>query len=297
MAVQLWPPLVVFQTWRGVEEKVGVFGGPDERLGANRARGRFFSRSAAASATSSAASCSGADLGLLRGHAVKERDFATVDQVGVLGIGSGFAVLLDAHGMPVVESDLAIHAAAFDAGGAGILLSAAEAVGESVVGGDMVDGRSWLGVPVAPGFAAIGGDHRTLVGDQQDDVGVVGVDPAFLVIVAAGGAAHGGPGEAAIFGTPEDHGAAIDDVFVLGIDGNGGQVAAADAGERAVIGRMAVGAGFGHAWVVGGEEPVLAAIGGFVESDGAAAAPPRPPRPPPPPARGRRDGAPTAMVA
>ena len=191
--------------------------------------------------------------------AIVDGDFAAVHQVGILRVGRGHAVLFDAHGMPVMEGDFAIHAAALHAGRAGILLAAAEAIGEGVVGGHVVHGGGGLGVPVAPRFAAIGGNHPALVADQQNDVGIVGIDPALLIIVAAGRAAHGGPGDAAILGAPEDRGAAIDHVVVLGVDRDGGQVAAADASQRPRIGR-ALRTG------VSASVPVLAAIGRFIEA-------------------------------
>ncbi len=214
-----------------------------------------------------------ADVGFLRSEAVIDGHFATVDQVGIFGIGRSFAVLFDADGMPVVEGNLAIHAAAVHAGGTGILLAAAEAIGEGVVSGDVIHGGGGLGVPVAPGRAAVGGDDAALVADQQDDVRVGRVDPALLVIVAAGCAADGGPGEARVFRAPEDCGAAVDHVWVLGIDGDGGEIAAADAAEGAIVGGVAAsGAGFEDAGIIGGERPMLTAVGGLVEGDVAAAA-------------------------
>ena len=207
------------------------------------------------------------------GDAVINGDFAAINKVRILGIGSGFAVLFDADGVPIVKGDFAIHAAAIDAGGTGILLAAAEAIREGVVGRDVIHGGGGLVIPVAPGCAPVGGDDAALIADKQDDVRVCGVHPALLIIVAAGCASDGGPGEACVFGAPVDSGTAIDDVGVLGIDGDGGEIAAADATEGAVVrGVAAGGAGFEDAGVVGGKRPVIAAIGGFVERDIAAAA-------------------------
>ena len=79
--------------------------------------------------------------------------------------------------MPVVERDLAVRRAAVDARRPGVLLAAADAIRERVVGGDVIHRRRGLRVPVAPRRAAIGRDHAALVGDGEDDVRVVRVDP------------------------------------------------------------------------------------------------------------------------
>src|SRR6185437_7189588 len=106
----------------------------------------------------------GADRSGLAGLAVVERDAGAggaEDQVGIARIGRGDAVLLDVDRMPVVEGDFAVHRAAGHASRAGVLLPAAEAVGEGVVGGDMVHGGGGLGVPVGPGLATVGADDAT----------------------------------------------------------------------------------------------------------------------------------------
>src|SRR6185437_4485499 len=177
---------------------------------------------------------------------------------GVARIGSRDAVLLDIDRMPVMEGDFAVHRAAGHASRAGILLAAAEAVRERVVGGDVVHGGGGLRVPVRPGLAAVGADQPTLVSDEQDDVAVEGVDPGLLVIVAPGCAADGGPGRAAVFGAPEDGRADIDHVRVGAIHRHGGEIAAADAGQGTGI--------------AAGASPILAAIGGLHELDGRGAA-------------------------
>src|SRR5437879_4782761 len=178
-----------------------MLGRSDERLRTHRACRRFVGCRRAAPATASAART---DSGLLRREAVVDRYLSAVNEVRILRVGSGHAVFLDADRMPIVESDLAIHAAAIDACGTGILLTAAQAVGERVVGGHVVHRGGRLVVPAAPGFAAVRREYTALIGHQEDDVRVLGIDPAFLIIVAAGGAANGRPGLAAILGAPED---------------------------------------------------------------------------------------------
>ena len=106
-----------------VEQNGRILGGPVQGLSANGARGR---RTGGHGLRSSAASSAGRpDVGFLSGEAIVDGDFAAVDKIGIFRIGRGVAVLFDAHRMPVVERDFAIHAAAIDASGAGILLAAA----------------------------------------------------------------------------------------------------------------------------------------------------------------------------
>ena len=155
------------------------------------------------------------NVGPLGRDAVVDRYLPAVNQIRILRIGRRLAVFFDVHRMPIVESDFAVHAAAGDASRAGILLAAAQAVGKRVVGGHVIHGSGGLVIPVAPRFATIGRNHSALIADQQNDVRVVGIDPALLVIVAAGRAAHRGPGQACVFGPPEDGGAAINDFLVL----------------------------------------------------------------------------------
>src|SRR5205823_5636017 len=134
----------------------------------------------------------------LAGDPVIFFDFAAVDGVRVERVGGDVAVLLGADRPPVAEGDLAVVAPADDASGAALLLAAVDPVGELVVGADVVELGRRLVVPAAPGLAAVDRDRRTLVGGQQDDLWVVGVDPDRVVVVAAGGALEGGEGLAAV---------------------------------------------------------------------------------------------------
>src|SRR6185436_6337795 len=130
---------------------------------------------------------------------------------------------------------------------------------------DVIHRRGRLVVPVTPGFAAIGGNHGALVAHCEDDIGVVGIDPALLIIVAAGRPAYRRPGEPPVFGAPENGGATVDYVLVLRVDRDGGQVASTDAAQRPCIGRTALRAGLRDAGILGSQEPMVAAVGGFVE--------------------------------
>src|SRR4029077_1445208 len=98
-------------------------------------------------------------------------------------IGDGVAILFNSDRRPFPESELAIIAAAGNAGGAALLLAAAHAIGKVVVGVDVIHLRRGLVVPGTPGGAAIHRNDGTLVADVQNDIGIVGIDPDALIIV------------------------------------------------------------------------------------------------------------------
>ena len=130
--------------------------------------------------------------------------------------------------------------------------------GKCVVGGDVIHLRGGLVVPGAPRLAAVDGDDGALIAGDEDGVGVVGIDPDVLVIVAAGGAAEAGPRLAGVGGFPGDGAGDVDDVGIFGIDGGDGKIAAADAsgGTRSVVACTQVFAG------VIGAVGAVSAVGG-----------------------------------
>ena len=83
----------------------------------------------------------------------------------------------------------------------------------------MIECGSGLIVPRAPRCAAIHGDNRALIGHQQHDVAVVGIDPIALIVVAAGRAAMCRPRLAGVGGLPGDRVGGVHDVWISGIDG------------------------------------------------------------------------------
>src|SRR5581483_5001995 len=98
----------------------------------------------------------------------------------------------------------AVVAAAPDASRAALLLAAAHAIGKRVVGGDVVHLRGGLVVPRAPRFAAVEGDDRSLIAGDENGLGIVGIDPDVLIVVAPRRAAKARPRLAAIYGLPGD---------------------------------------------------------------------------------------------
>ena len=124
----------------------------------------------------------GSDVLHLAGGPVKLRDLASaaaVNNVRVERIGCDVAVFDHAHGMPLAIGDGAVVAATGDADGTAFLLAAANAIGESVADRYVINLRGGLVVPGTPTGAAVDGDDRTLVADDENDVGIVGIDPEF----------------------------------------------------------------------------------------------------------------------
>ena len=219
---------------------VGVDGRELQRLGAEDAVG---------------AERLGLDVLNLAGATVVLGYFAAVDDVGIERVGCGVAVFFDADGMPVVEGDATVVAAAGDAGAAAVLLAAADAIGEGVVGGGVIHLRGALVIPLGPGFAAVLRDDDALIAGEGDDLCVVGIDEDVLVVVAAGSAADAEPGAAFVGGLPGDDAGHVDGVGIFGIDFGDGNVTAADAG-------------FGARIVIGSVDPVDAFVVGAIDADG-----------------------------
>src|SRR5713101_6099480 len=115
-------------------------------------------------------------------------------------IGRDIAVFFDADGGPVAKSDFAKVAAAGGADRAAFLLASVDPVGQLVVGDDVIELRGGLVVPGTPGLAAIHADGRALVHGDGDDVGIFGIDPDGVVVIAAGRAFDGGEILAGVIG-------------------------------------------------------------------------------------------------
>ena len=92
-------------------------------------------------------------------------------------VGRDVAVLLGADRVPFAERDLPVVAPTRNARRPALLLAAVHPVRETVVGADVIELRRGLVVPGAPRLTAVHGDHGALVAGEQDDPGVVGVDP------------------------------------------------------------------------------------------------------------------------
>src|SRR6185369_2976544 len=142
-------------------------------------------------------------------------------------VGRDVGILSGAYGMPFAHCDLAVVAAAGDARGATLLLPAIHLIRELVVGDHVVELRRRLVVPGTPGAAVIHADGGPLVAGQQDDVGVVGIDPDGMVVVAAGGALDGGEGLPGVGRSIRTGIGDVDDVLVLGVDAHPGEVRSA----------------------------------------------------------------------
>src|SRR5271154_2748698 len=104
----------------GVEKNIGIFGRPNQRLCADRPGRRFRGRRRR----------SWSHISLLSRHAVEDRHLSAINEIRILGIRSCLSILLNVYRMPVVESDLSVHAAAVNASRSRILLPAAQPVRE-----------------------------------------------------------------------------------------------------------------------------------------------------------------------
>src|SRR5271170_1226534 len=142
-------------------------------------------------------------------------------------VGGDVSIFFGADGMPIAKSDFAPVAAAGGAGRAAFLLSAINPVGKLIVGDDVVELRAGLVVPTAPGIAAVDGDGGALVGGQQNNFGIFGIDPDGVVVVAAGCAFDGGESVAGIGGAIGGGVADIHDVRIFRGDADPGEIGAA----------------------------------------------------------------------
>src|SRR5713101_8602213 len=163
----------------------------------------------------------------LAGVAVEHRNLATVNQIRMQRIGRDVTVFFDADGCPVAKSDFAKVAAAGGADRAALLLASIDPVRKLVVGDDVIELRGRLVVPGTPGLAAIHADGRALVHGEGDNVGVFGIDPAGVVVVAAGRALDGSEVLAGVGGAVGRGVGHIDHIFVSRIDTHAAEVVAA----------------------------------------------------------------------
>src|SRR5713101_2766549 len=130
--------------------------------------------------------------------------------------------------MPFPKRDGAVITAARYTNRAAFLLSAANAVRKSVAGRRVIKLRCGLVVPGTPGAASVDTDNRALVADEQNDVGVVRINPNVLVVVAAGRAFDSRPRFTAIGRTPGHDTGAVNHVGILRVDLRHGQIASPD---------------------------------------------------------------------
>src|SRR6185295_4354626 len=191
---------------------------------------------------------------------------AAVDDVGVARKGNVVVALVAAHRIPVAEGELAVIAAARHRHRAAVLLAAVDPVGETVVGGHVVELPGRLVVPGAPGLAAVDGDDGALIGAGDHPLRVVRIDPQEVVVVAARRAAEEGEGLAAVGRAPQRLARHVDHIGILGIHLHHGEVRAGEA-------RRGIDALPGGAAVVGTVDPgICDGVDGGIDARAAAAA-------------------------
>src|SRR5216684_8178940 len=142
-------------------------------------------------------------------------------------IGCDVTIFFYADGGPVAKSDFAKVAAAGGADRAAFLLGAIHSVRKLVVGDDVIELRGGLVVPGTPGLAAIHADGRALVHGEGNDVGVFGIDPDGVVVVAAGRALDGREILAGVSGAVSRSVGHVDHIFISWIDAHAAEVVAA----------------------------------------------------------------------
>ena len=108
---------------------------------------------------------------------IEASDLPAVDDVRIERVRRDVSVLLRAYRIPFAEGDRPVVAAAHGSDRSALLLPAVHPVRNAIVGDHMVELRGRLVVPGAPGLAAIHRERRTLIGRDQHDVRIVGVDP------------------------------------------------------------------------------------------------------------------------
>src|SRR5581483_5964581 len=105
-----------------------------------------------------------------------------------------------------------------------LLLAAVDPVGKLVIRDHMIKLCCRLVVPTAPGLAAVHGHTGPLIAGQENDVGVVRINPEGVRVVASGGSLESGEGLAAVAGAVGTGVRHVDDILVLRINLDLGEV-------------------------------------------------------------------------
>src|ERR1700733_1836901 len=140
------------------------------------------------------------DILILTGEHIEPGDLASVNDVRLQGVGRDITVFFGADRVPFPERDFAIVAPAAGSDRAAFLLPTVDPIWKLVVGDDMVELGRWLVIPGTPALSSVHGYDGALIGNQQDDVRVVRVNPKSMVVVAARRAPEAVEGCAAISG-------------------------------------------------------------------------------------------------
>ena len=197
---QFFPPSTVFQSTL-LAKNSDVLSTSENTTGIVRTRRKFPGAPADA-----AAAANRTDAGGLPGPAIEARHgSAAVDDVGVERIRSDVAVLVDADRQPVAHRRSRHSCRGWRCrptrSPAGRCRRDTETRCRRPR--DRAAAVGWLYqlLHVSPPFSEI---DRALIGREHDDVGVVGIDPAVLVVLAARCSLEWRPGLAAVGGLPRD---------------------------------------------------------------------------------------------
>ena len=142
-------------------------------------------------------------------------DRANIDNVRILRMGGDITALAGASHVTIAPRDDALNRVAGDADAGIILLRAIDAVGELVVGTDVIELGGELVVDRAKGCAAVEGDVGPTVITLDHTLIVLGVDPEAVIIAVGGGNRF--PIFAAVGRFPEAQVADVNGIRILGI--------------------------------------------------------------------------------
>src|SRR5262249_56189692 len=136
--------------------------------------------------------------GRVPGTRIQSRQVAADDDGRTKRICNDVTISLRRDRSPVAERNFAVIATTFDPDRPAFLLAAVKPVRKRVVRADVIQLCRRLVVPRAPTLSAVHGNDRALIRAQQNDVGIIRIDPNILIIVATGRAAPAVPGLAAV---------------------------------------------------------------------------------------------------
>src|SRR5216684_7678587 len=126
-------------------------------------------------------------------------DGAAVSYAAIQRIGRDVAIF--AAGLdrtPIMKIEGAVIAAAWRGYGVAVLLCAVNPVRKSVIGVDVIKLAGRLVKPGTPGFAGVARDNSALIATHDHALWLIGINPQFVIVVAAGSTFPGIESNAAV---------------------------------------------------------------------------------------------------
>src|ERR1700719_1066715 len=113
----------------------------------------------------------------LIGSPIESRQFAADHYVRIEWVGDDVTVFLRRDRLPIAEGNLAFISPALNSNRTAFLLSAVKRGPNPVIPAHVIQLRRRLVIPGTPRLAPVHGNDRALVGTEQNDLGVVRIDP------------------------------------------------------------------------------------------------------------------------